>query len=476
MKISFKKIINLSILILVFFNPILIFANETLILNQNTPPRAIIVQEPLDLSGQTLRPDFVNSQIQNSISSANTNPGQSSQNGGFQNGAVGVASCFGSQIVAKAIVDNVTGLAGRVTDTILNVPVAESGQVGAAQKTEVSARVGSGVSLFGLSIPTLPSWDAMAYCIVNTMIIYIADSTIDWVNTGFEGNPAFLNNPDQFFTDLANQEKINFLEGLAYGVNSNVCGVYKSPILSALLSRYGRNQQYNQGYETGGYGYGYNQNGSINSCAFDNNPGQLNTFLNTSFSEGGGWNAWFEVTQNPVNNPYDTYFNSIDNLNQSVESIKINKERELTWNNGYLSFRKCENGEKDTGKCSITTPGTAVQSQLESTLNLGKNRLVLADKFDQVVTAVVDQLITTALDKTFEQINEGVEGVNESISGGLNNSNRNSYRNPWQNTDINPYYDNSTININNSINNFNNTSTTTNQINSSSNISTTTNI
>ena len=53
-------------------------------------------------------------------------------------------------------------------------------------------------------------------------------------------------------------------------------------------------------------------------------------------------------------------------------------------------------------ECPITSPGIVIQSQLEKTLGLAKDRLVLAEKFDQVIAAVVNQLINTALDKVLE--------------------------------------------------------------------------
>ena len=128
-------------------------------------------------------------------------------------------------------------------------------------------------------------------------------------------------------------------------------------------------------------------------------------FLTGNFTQGGGWNSWFMLTQNPNNNPYDIYFKTNDRLNSQVAAVQLSKTTELNWNNGYLSFRKCEGDQKDKSKCPITTPGSVIQTKLESTLNLGTNRLVLAQKFDQVVTALVDQLITTAVDKTLETVN-----------------------------------------------------------------------
>lgn len=439
-KKSFEKIISLIIIFIIIFSPATVFAFDVNInasttapnTNNNyvptgdaynpqnpwqTVPKATVVDTTTGapkatvVNENTLTPEYVNSQIQGSILSTAATSSTANTQSRVGTTATGVAGCFGAQILAQAIVQNVTNIAtdaaSKLTDVVFNVPTSESGSVGASIKTETSARVGTGISVFGFNIPTAPSWDSMAYCIVNNMIIYIANSTLEWVNSGFEGNPAFLENPDQFFEDLANQEKVAFIQNLAYGANSSVCGVFKSSIVSAVLSRYKKNQNtYGQGYQSGGYGgTGAAGGANFNGCPLDQG-GQLNLFVGGNFSAGGGWDSWFNLTQNSQNNPYDTYFRTNERLNSQVQAVQISKTRELNWNNGYLSFRKCETETQNKKDCPITTPGTVIQSKLNSTLNLGTNRLVLAEKFDQVVTAVVDQLITTAIDKTLEAVND----------------------------------------------------------------------
>ena len=481
-----QKIIALAVLVVTMINPVLSLAltppppttQTTANGTQYNPYDYSDPNNPYNPNNPSLNPAFVQSQIQNSgsyvtaqqtQSQANTQSTTAQSNNSAFRATGSAASCLSSKLLSQAITQAASTATESVLEgagnMILNVPTAESGGVAGAIKTEASARVGSGISIGGLDIPLAPSWDAVAYCIVNTMIIYIADSTIQWINTGFEGNPAFLNNPDQFFEDLANREKAAFLQNLAYGVNSSVCGVFKSSVVTAILSRYGKNQQMygnpQQGYQNGGYngantagmnngtggytgggtatngaypngtngtagGTGYNgvtgaSGMPLNICPFDQNPGQLNTFVNGNFSAGGGWNSWFQVSQGSMANPYDTLFSANDRLNNQIQAVQISQNRELTWNNGYLSFRKCSNGEKDKSKCPITTPGTVIQNQLNETLNLGKNRLVLAEKFDQVVTAVLDQLITTSLDKALD--------LNQYNSGDYSSSNSNMYNN-----------------------------------------------
>ncbi|MEN9605006.1 MAG: hypothetical protein RJB39_691, partial [Candidatus Parcubacteria bacterium] len=91
-------------------------------------------------------------------------------------------------------------------------------------------------------------------------------------------------------------------------------------------------------------------------------------------------------------------------LRGTVQAKKDIAGVELGWNKGFLSFRRCDDKtpNADKSKCPITTPGTLIQGQLEKTLGIPKDRLVLAQKFDQVIAVIVDQLISTALNKILD--------------------------------------------------------------------------
>lgn len=349
------------------------------------------------------------------IVSENTSSQTQSQSSGSSNrdiaSTVGtnVAGCGAAQILSGLIVSSVSSAVGKtvdkLTDALTNVPVAESGSVGANIKTEVNARVGMSVGAFGITGLAAPSWDAVAYCIVNAMIIYIADSTIEWINTGFNGNPAFLNNPDLFFKQLADEEAGAFIQELAYGVTGkNICDVFRASIVLSAVNKYNQQNQYSYGYDNNGYGQRGLSNGFL-GCGFDDGTQMLDRFVKGDFIQGGGWNSWYNLSQNPNNNPYDVYFNVNDQLTNAINYVLSSKNRELNWNNGFLNYTKCTN-PKDKSTCKTVTPGSVIQTQLNKTLNLSTDRLVLADKFDQVVTALVNKLITTALGKALETVRE----------------------------------------------------------------------
>ena len=391
MKISIKKTLSLLIIIGVFINPLMVFAQTA----PASSMKASYSDSQIDAAISTLR------------STGSTASTSSRSNMTGSNIASSVAGCGAGQILGNIIAGTVTkaigGAANAVMDKVINVPVSEQGSVGENIKTQTSAQVGTVVGTGGISGLAMPSWDAIAYCIVNGMIVYIADSTIEWINTGFKGNPAFVNNPDQFFKQLADEEAGAFIQELAYGtIGGNICTIFKTDIILTVANQYTGQYGYRNGYENGGYGGG-GINSNYGGCTFSEMEGELEGFLNGDMLRQDSWETWYQVSQNPSNNPYAVYFNVKDALTNTVNKTLETSNKELNWNNGFLNFKTCKD-PKDKNSCTTTTPGTVIQDQLNTTLNLGKNRLVLATKFDQVVTALVDKLIQTAIGHTLEAI------------------------------------------------------------------------
>ena len=449
MQQNFKKITTSILLLGFLFGPNFSYAiitnvEETIIKEELTPTKPLdftydasgVNTTPIDLLGtpkaipvndydvKNLNKNSVDKQIQNSILTTPVSTSTSSSTRPTMTGAVSqLGGCGASQILSNLVTSSVQKAIGQTTQKVVkntvtqvssaitNVPVAEGGIVANNIQTlltnterQTAATVGTPVADGGL-IGSLglasPSWNSVAYCIVNAMIIYISDSTIEWINTGFNGNPAFLENPDMFFKQLAEEEQAAFIHNLAYGITggTNVCDVFRAAMVRAALSRYGQQSGYGYGYDTGGYGNGRGINNGFLGCAFDQNPNQLNSFVQGNFIQGGGWDSWYNVTQTQQNNPYETYFRTNDQLSNRVVSTQASQERDLGWNNGFLNYKKCD---PKTKQCVNITPGSVIQSQLESTLDLPKNRLVLATKFDEVIGAFVEQLISTALGKALE--------------------------------------------------------------------------
>jgi hypothetical protein len=339
--------------------------------------------------------------------------GESSKIQAVKTAAAEGLGCSAGQILGNILGSLISGAIGAGVSAIVDfvaggIPVHEDGRLLVNSSVSTSAETGTAVGVWGIGALVLPSWNSIAYCVANAMITYVANSTIAWVQGGFEGNPSFVNNPEQFFKDLANIEAGAFLQELAYGVTGlNICEPFRIQIVLTIARNHvGGQQGYggSSGYSRGGFGGG-KSSGGYGGCTLDDIQGNLEGFLRGDFQKGG-WSNWFQISQVDSNNPYATYFNLQAQLNGAVNKQANLARVELDWGKGFLSFRKCDEKvpKSEQSKCPITTPGNVIQGQLEKTLGLSKDRLVLAEKFDQVIAAVVNQLISTALNKVLDVI------------------------------------------------------------------------
>lgn len=327
---------------------------------------------------------------------------------GVKNIAVDLLGCSAGQLLAQIITMGfntlVSSLVGNAQNAVLRiVPVAESGEQGKDIKSQTSASTIQ--QHFG--IPFGSSFDAMAWCIVNSIITYVADATIAWANNGFNGKPAFLENPDRFFETLAEKEANTFIHDLAYNTTGiNLCEPFRVEISLGLSNAYG-NSMYGSPGGMGGQGSGYGPYAQRASCSIDQMASNISNFgaNNVRVSAGGVsgnrlnnyWTSWNAVRQDR-NNVYGSYMLATDYLNARISRQQNTAKFELGLNKGWLNFKKCED-PNDPKSCNTYTPGTLIQSSLEKTLSLPKDRLVAVQKFDQVITAVVNSLIKVALQK-----------------------------------------------------------------------------
>lgn len=338
-----------------------------------------------------------------------TTTGSASSGGALGKAATSAVTCSVGQLfsamLSNTIAEAIEGLATEVATDVATegtktisaeataIPTNEkSALVEYAKKvkqdTAVSTRANIGMQIEGIFAGA--SWNSVAYCIVNAMIEYIADATIEWANRGFNGNPAFIDNPELFFESLADQEAGAFIEGLAKNtLGVNVCEPFRVQVALNLRNQYSRRGQF-QG-----------------QCSLDQVVNNIDSFIDGNFEEGG-WRGWFEMTQYDQNNPRGLELIANQYMNSRIIQKQNSLQLQLGWNKGFLSYQKCSD-PKDPKSCRVTTPGSLIESQLSKTLNIGKERLVLAEKFDQVVEAVVSNLIKVALSELLQPKEEREE-------------------------------------------------------------------
>ncbi|MCR4279203.1 MAG: hypothetical protein NUV78_00500 [Candidatus Zambryskibacteria bacterium] len=221
--------------------------------------------------------------------------------------------------------------------------------------------------------------DSLALGIAKHSLEMIVDSTVNWINTGFDGNPAYVTNPGQYFTDIADGVAGEFIQGSDLGF---LCSPFQANIRLSLAKQYYKAQPF--------------------QCTLSEVGGNIEAFY-SDFSQGG-WDTWFSMTQNENNNPYGAYINAKIELDSRIASAVGLKNQQLDWGRGFLSKETClkndagiEIRDLGTGKCKapgpIITPGAAIEGQLQKVLGTGVTQLELADEFDELIGALLGQFL-----------------------------------------------------------------------------------
>lgn len=265
--------------------------------------------------------------------------------------------------------------------------------------------------------------DTLAWQAANLAIESITKSTVNWINSGFQGSPAFVTDLNYNLRGVGDAVAARFFEEL--GNQTIATTPFQDRVLDTVRLGYYLSTSPESFYTR--YPYTLDQV-SANDRAF----------LAGDFSQGG-FNAWFATVMNPQNNPYGAQDLADQELARAVSNATNNRLQELSWNRGFLSWRgECNeyqpqgeegylpgdappadlsidlSGEDACLGYEIETPGSVIMEQLNTQLGSGVNRLVSADEFNEIIGALLNQLASQVLGGN----SGGLRGVSRPSSGG----------------------------------------------------------
>lgn len=213
-----------------------------------------------------------------------------------------------------------------------------------------------------------PSLDAIGYCIGNALIKTISDNTIKWINSGFEGNPVFIDDPEWFLKELKkgviDDTLDSFVDSFADGI---LCKNFEIRATLSIADREKARRKY--------------------KCTYDEVLENLDRGVFTV-------DAYAKLTQTSYNNPMGAFLAIDSNYNEVFNSKRDAFNTEKDWGRGYLSW-KDKNDPKKT-----VTPGKVVADQAARIFNFNADRTILADEFDEIMGALINQLVSGFLTKT----------------------------------------------------------------------------
>ena len=176
--------------------------------------------------------------------------------------------------------------------------------------------------------------DALATAIAKQMIRQLTAQTVNWINTGFKGNPAYVTNPEQFFLNIGDSAAAQILSSNAF--TNSLCSPFSAQVRLALTKNY------------------LNTTNPNYSCTLGKLTQNFDNFAN-NFSSGG-WDAWFQVTQNQTNNPYGAYLGGVDSITAKIGTQQNHYQTQLSQGGGFLSWETCS--DSSAGSTNPTTNGS----------------------------------------------------------------------------------------------------------------------
>jgi hypothetical protein len=264
--------------------------------------------------------------------------------------------------------------------------------------------------------------NGIAWAVAKTAIQSLTKSMVNWINSGFNGSPAFVTDLDKNLTNLSDAVANNFFNALQHNTGVNVRSPFQDQVTQLL-----RNTYYGSTAKMA-------PNAGYNLNRYTTNP---TAFLNGNFSNGG-FDAWFATLSNDQNNPLGAFHAQQNALENSIAGAQANQLHQLDWGRGFLSWKgDCiatasnpggltldANGEPQStvpttlssaDPCvgyEIKTPGSVIENALGITVTSPLRQLELADSINEIVGALASQMVTQVVGGL------GLSGVSQPSAGG----------------------------------------------------------
>lgn len=246
--------------------------------------------------------------------------------------------------------------------------------------------------------------DFIANILKRTLVRALVQDTVNWINNGFEGKPSWGQSLTHVLEDNTHRLLDDFLYSNEY--TKGLCKGYELPLKFAIQLKFYTNSR----FSVAGERY-------IPRCTLESAKESIEDvqdFYENNDIVSYSWDKFLEITTNSDNTPFGVYFNLSEDLEREIEKRTGKTEQELNSNSGFLSYRKCdESGWREFEPertefsydssnaaetfCDVTTPGTQLAASLNKSLGADVDEIITADEFDEIIGALVGQLMKKVL-------------------------------------------------------------------------------
>ncbi len=301
--------------------------------------------------------------------------------------------------------------------------------------------------------------DGISYQMSRAMIQQMKNGMVRWIQSGYNGKPSFLINPEQMLRNMAaTQAKMaitdisKYVSASANGISAaivtdirnnqiNTEAAFQKSITPTLGITIQNNVCTAEGFSLliAAKGWTDAQARAARNmlCASGITTETQQKLLNTCFKESfacGGWNALLDLTQNPGRNT------SLGQLDLAVNRIKTQTNNktaqttaEVARSGGFLDMKDCikyknitVNG-KDEQLCDeyqSTSPGQKAVSMMGEVVTDPIKQARLVNEINEAVGSVASAFMSDLVGKGFNVANKAVTDINLTIADATNGVNK----------------------------------------------------
>lgn len=255
-------------------------------------------------------------------------------------------------------------------------------------------------------------YDAVAYTLAKSALQQVTNKTLNWVNTGFGGNPFYLRDVDSFLHGIEKEKLRSYLGVISESGNQ----VINQSVSNQLISIFSGKPV----------------------VKTETLPKTEEEKKYVAFSKDftkGGWDSWFNITQGDQN-PLGQFLIVSEQYARDTGKEKENIKQELAQGNGFLSQKKCveyaparstddsydfntnPDGSPKCLKYETVTPGAIIADQTKQVTSSGIRQLEAADELNEVIGSYLDKFLNALFNKGLQTLGRSSgDNFGNSLSG-----------------------------------------------------------
>lgn len=227
--------------------------------------------------------------------------------------------------------------------------------------------------------------DGIAWMIAKNLISQMISDTVNWINSGFEGSPGFVENLGDALLQAGDVAAGEYISSLGTS-GSFVCEPFRLNAQIAVAIKYDDDR--------------LNREAECTLSDVIRNAEDFSNFVSGDFATGG-WAGWFDLTARPGNTEYGAVLAAKRQAQFVIENEKGETLDLFKFAEGFKSFQNCDSVPGPDGteveQCEVLTPGTTIANSLNKALGASQDTLVEADELNELIGALVGQLATRVI-------------------------------------------------------------------------------